>query len=117
MRVRKLSKNEQRVTALMFLDGLLVSGSKDKSILVHDLRQRDHVVKEFTRHKGEVCTLKAKNSTEKIFASGSVDGSAIIWDLKFGYIDQLKGHKGAVKSLAWCPWKSGILATGGGSQT
>jgi len=59
--------------------------------------------------------LKAKNKTEKIFASGSVDGSAIIWDLKYGFIDQLKGHKGAVKALDWCPWKNGILATGGGS--
>ena len=51
-----------------------------------------------------------------MFASGSVDGSAIIWDLKFGFIDQIKGHKGAVKALDWCPWKNGILATGGGSQ-
>ena len=61
--------------------------------------------------------MKAKNKTEKVFASGSADGSAIIWDLKFGYIDQLKCHKGAVKALDWCPWKNGILATGGGSQT
>jgi cell division cycle protein 20 (cofactor of APC complex) len=61
--------------------------------------------------------LKAKNKTEKIFASGSSDGSAIVWDLKYGFIDQLKGHKGAVKALDWCPWKSGILATGGGNDS
>jgi len=24
-------------------------------------------------------------------------------------------HKGAVKGIAWCPWKSGIIATAGGS--
>lgn len=61
--------------------------------------------------------MKAKNKTEKIFASGSVDGSAIIWDLKFGFIDQLKAHNGAVKALDWCPWKNGILATGGGNNS
>ncbi len=31
-------------------------------------------------------------------------------------IERLKGHKGAVKALSWCPWKSGLLATGGGSN-
>lgn len=114
--VRSLTKHENRVAALMFLDGLLVSGSKDKSIIAHDLRQRDHVINVLKHHKGEICTLKAKNQNERIFASGGADGSAIIWDLKFGFIDQLKGHKGAVKALDWCPWKSGILATGGGNH-
>ena len=116
-RIRKMIKHENRVSALMFIDNLLVSGSKDKSILVHDLRLKDHVVKTFTRHKGEICTLKAKNQSERVFASGSVDGSAIIWDLKYGFIDQLKGHNGAVKALDWCPWRNGILATGGGNNS
>ena len=62
-RVRKLLKHENRVSALMFIDNLLISGSKDKSILVHDLRLQDHVVKTFNKHKGEVCTLKAKNES------------------------------------------------------
>ena len=117
VKVRTLSKHENRVSALIFMDNLLVSGSKDKSILVNDIRQREHVVKQFTRHRGEICTLKAKNKNQNIFASGSVDGSAIVWDIKFGFIDEIKGHKGAVKALDWCPWKNGILATGGGSQT
>lgn len=45
----------------MFMDGLLISGSKDKSIIVNDLRERDHVIKVMKNHKGEICTLKAKN--------------------------------------------------------
>jgi len=60
--------------------------------------------------------LKTKNTNEKIFASGSGDGSAIIWDLKYGKMNQFKGHKGAVKALDWCPWRSGLLATGGGKD-
>jgi len=50
-----------------------------------------------------------------VFASGSTDGSAIVWDVKYGKIDQYKGHKGAVKALDWCPWKNGVLATAGGN--
>ena len=51
-KVRILSKHSDRVSALTFMDNLLVSGSKDKSIVVNDIRQRDHVVKQFTRHRG-----------------------------------------------------------------
>jgi len=36
--VRTLNKHQNRVSAFTFVDGLLVSGSKDKTILVHDLR-------------------------------------------------------------------------------
>ncbi len=24
-------------------------------------------------------------------------------------------HKGAVKAISWCPWKSGVIATAGGA--
>lgn len=49
-------------------------------------------------------------------ASGSNDNNIFIWDtdnhkLRLKY----DGHKGAVKALGWCPWKSGVLASGGGS--
>lgn len=30
-------------------------------------------------------------------------------------IHKLKGHKGAIKALSWCPWKNNILASGGGA--
>jgi hypothetical protein len=39
----------------------------------------------------------------------------MIWDLKYGLVNQIKGHKGAVKALDWCPWKNSLLATGGGN--
>ena len=40
VRVRTMSKHDNRVSALAFMDNLLVSGSKDKSVLVNDIRQR-----------------------------------------------------------------------------
>jgi cell division cycle 20-like protein 1 (cofactor of APC complex) len=59
--VRTLNNHTDRVSAFTFVDGLLVSGSKDKSILVHDLRLCDNIIRKHTDHKGEICTLKAKN--------------------------------------------------------
>lgn len=113
--VRTFKTHENRVSAFTFVDDMLVSGSKDKSILVHDLKSSKTVIKQYNGHLGEICSLKAKNRSERVFASGSSDGSAIIWDLNYGRVDQFKGHKGAVKALDWCPWKNGLLATGGGN--
>jgi WD40 repeat protein len=84
--VRTLKNHENRVSAFAFVDDLLVSGSKDRSILVHDLRLFSNQIRSFNDHKGEICTLKTKNSSERIFASGSSDGSAIIWDINHGKI-------------------------------
>ena len=113
--IRRLSGHQDRVAALSFIGDQLVTGSKDNSILVHDLRERNHIVKGFKKHRGEVVTLKTKNRFDNIFASGSNDGTAIIWDMQYGFINRLEGHNGgAVKALDWCPWRNGMLATGGG---
>ena len=48
--------------------------------------------------------------------SGSNDGEIIIWDLKtINKYQSHHYHRGAVKAVGWCPWKSGVLASGGGS--
>ncbi len=50
-------------------------------------------------------------------ASGGNDNKVVIWDLrKLTAINEIKQHKSAVKAIAWCPWKTSLLATGGGSQ-
>ncbi len=82
--VRAFKMHSNRVSSFTFVDNLLVSGSKDKSILVHDLRLSSPTIKAFNDHNGEVCSLKVKNTSEKVFASGSSDGSAIVWDLNYG---------------------------------
>lgn len=59
--VRAFKSHDNRVSAFTFVDDALVSGSKDKSILVHDLRLSQPVTKAFHSHTGEICSLKAKN--------------------------------------------------------
>lgn len=50
-------------------------------------------------------------------ASGGNDNRVVIWDIRNSKsIVELKHHKGAVKGLAWCPWKNNLLATGGGRR-
>lgn len=88
----------------------MISGSKDKTISVSDLRQKNSLIKTFKSHKGEVCTLKSKPNNDFVFASGSNDNNVFIWDLRsinnVSPTYKLSGHKGAVKAISWCPWKN-----------
>jgi WD40 repeat protein len=101
-----------RVSSLSF-SSLLFSGSKDTSILGHDIKSPNNVSMRFDGHKGEVCGLKHDPCG---LASGSNDNTAIIWDINAGRDRHtLLGHKAAVKAMGWCPWQRGLLATGGGT--
>lgn len=52
-----------------------------------------------------------------MFASGANDSKVYIWDVRHNTpLSTIKGHKGAVKAISWCPWKSNTLATGGGKN-
>lgn len=82
-----MCNHENRVGAFAFVNGILVSGSKDRSIIVHDLRVYNNKIREYKSHTGEVCSLKSKNKNERVFASGSNDGSAMIWDLQNGKLN------------------------------
>ena len=47
--------------------------------------------------------------------SGGNDNLVCIWDDKSTLKHRLTAHQAAVKALAWCPWQSNLLATGGGT--
>jgi cell division cycle protein 20 (cofactor of APC complex) len=50
---------------------------------------------------------------------GANDNALILWDERHLSGDSpryvLEHHKAAVKALAWCPWQSSLLASGGGT--
>lgn len=65
-------------------------------------------------HNQQVCGISIQNNK---VASGGNDGNVFIWNLlDEKFINSLKLHVGAVKALSWCPWKTNLLASGGGSK-
>lgn len=114
IRTSEIYAHEKRISALAF-SSLLFSGSRDTMINAYDLRQPNRIVRELVGHMGEVCGLKY--STAGGLVSGSNDNLALVWDIGLGRPKStLKGHKAAVKALAWCPWQRNLLATGGGTS-
>jgi len=120
--VRSMKGHSARVGALDWNAHILSSGSRDASILNHDVRIKEHVVATMAGHTQEVCGLKW-SPDGSLLASGGNDNLLCIWDAavrsgsdsvcapKFA----LTEHQAAVKALAWCPWQKNVLASGGGT--
>ena len=112
--VRTIRSHSDRVSSLAWNHFVLSTGSRDSSIMQHDLRIQDYFVK-FTGHEQEVCGLRWNNEGTRL-ASGGNDNKVCLWEMNStNPVKVLNGHKAAVKALAWSPWNSKILATGGGS--
>lgn len=98
---------------------VLSSGSLSGQVQTYDVRQRDPLLSTFSGHDLEVSGL-AWSPDGKYLASSGNDNIINIWNNDVGSnqtapIHQLTDHQAGVKAVAWCPWKSQVLASGGGS--
>lgn len=96
-------------------DSVLASGSKGGALLLHDLRSKQ-MINEIKFHKRDVCGLKWDKSGQ-FLASGSQDNTVLVWDWRtLKPLIVFSEHKAAVKAIDWCPWESGLIATGSGKS-
>lgn len=113
--VRNMKGHTARVGSLSWNNYILSSGARSGNIHNHDVRVARHHQSTFSGHEQEVCGLKW-SPDGSILASGGNDNKLNLWELgststKF----TLTHHTAAVKALAWCPWQSSLLASGGGT--
>ncbi|KAK4538459.1 hypothetical protein CDCA_CDCA18G4484 [Cyanidium caldarium] len=115
-RLRSMRSHTGRVGALAWNGPLLSSGSRDATIHQHDVRQAQHHVATLQAHQQEVCGLQWSANGMQL-ASGANDNLLNIWDAARWQRPRfsLDHHTAAVKALAWCPWQSHLLASGGGT--
>ena len=96
-------------------NNLVASGSRDKSIMVRDIRSSAECITKLTGHKQEVCGLKWSFDQQQL-ASGGNDNRLNIWGLHSNTpTASLLRHTAAVKALAWSPHQHGLLVSGGGT--
>ncbi|KAK2988944.1 hypothetical protein RJ640_026212 [Escallonia rubra] len=117
--VRNLQGHNGRIGITAWNGHMLTSGSRDKAIINHDVRARYSLTSRIQAHASEVCGLKW-SSRGNILASGGNDNRVYIWDtLRMSssqFLHRLNDHSSAVKALAWCPYDSDVLASGGGTR-
>lgn len=128
--VRSVHAHLSRVSSLTWRGPILVSGSKDSTILVHDIRASSFSTLG-QAHTQEVCGLKLCQEGNWL-ASGGNDNLLTIWEpmASRNPVHLLTQHRSAVKALSWCPWsvcsssnliplmipQRNLLASGGGSH-
>ncbi|KAG6527215.1 cell division cycle 20.2, cofactor of APC complex-like [Zingiber officinale] len=114
-----------RVGSLAWNNNILTSGGMDGKIVNNDVRIRNHAVHTYRGHQQEVCGLKWSGSGQQL-ASGGNDNLLHIWDISMAsshpspgqtqWLHRFSDHMAAVKALAWCPFQSNLLASGGGGM-
>jgi cell division cycle protein 20 (cofactor of APC complex) len=118
--IRSMRGHSARVGALAWNSHMLTSGSKDTTILNHDVRIQNHVVGSMHHHTQEVCGL-AWSPDGSFLASGANDNTLCIYDHAATLTQNapvkhmLTEHQAAVKALAWSPHERNLLASGGGT--
>ncbi|XP_059625309.1 cell division cycle 20.2, cofactor of APC complex-like [Cornus florida] len=117
--VRSLEGHQKRVGSIAWNDHLLTSGSLDKAIINHDVRVGNSPTTYVQLHTQEVCGLKWSTRGNTL-ASGGNDNLIYIWEASkmssSRFLHRFNDHRGAVKALAWCPYDTEVLASGGGTR-
>ncbi|EPX74654.1 sleepy Slp1 [Schizosaccharomyces octosporus yFS286] len=115
-KLRTMAGHQSRVGVLAWDRHILSSGSRSGAIHHHDVRIAQHKVGELLGHESEVCGLAWRSDGLQL-ASGGNDNLVQIWDARSSIPKFTKtNHTAAVKAVAWCPWQSNLLATGGGTM-
>lgn len=132
--VRAMRGHASRVGALAWNSYVLSSGSRDSTIIHHDVRARTHQLATLASHEQEVCGLQWSPDGTTL-ASGGNDNALCLWKAsamgssgsrstsrsssngssRQSPAHRLEHHTAAVKAIAWCPWERNLLATGGGT--
>jgi len=118
-KIRTMRGHSQRVSSLSWNKYIISSGSKDGTILNHDVRIKNDITHNWDNHRLEVCGLKWNTNGIQL-ASGGNDDILNIWDLSNPNVNTPKfiidEHSASVKALDWSPWQQNLLASGGGSS-
>lgn len=115
-RMRMFAGHTGRVSAVAWNKHLLSTGAHDGQIHTNDVRVAKHLISKQIAHTGQVCGLQWSYDGRQL-ASGSNDNHVHIWEGSMASAPLYTfTHNAAVKALAWCPWQSNTLVTGGGSR-
>ncbi|KRX06577.1 WD40-repeat-containing domain [Pseudocohnilembus persalinus] len=113
--IRTFEGHNSRIGSLAWNGYLIASGSRDRNILVRDVRAPTESVQKYQGHKQEICGLRW-SFDENILASGGNDNKLFLWSLKHGgELTRFSQHTAGVKALGFSPHQHNILASGGGT--
>jgi hypothetical protein len=112
-----LRPHEKRVGTIHCRAGLVATGSRDRTVMIHDPRAGSVPVAQLTEgHEQEVCGVRW-SPDGRMLATGGNDNRLVLWDrAKLDVpLAVFLHHTAAVRAIAWSPHTRGLLVSGGGS--
>lgn len=114
-RIRTLQGHKQRVGCMAWNHHTLATGSRDRAILLRDVRSQEPFVQKLGGHRSEVCGLRWSPDDREL-ASGGNDNQLFVWHQQSAQpVLRFSEHQAAVKAIAWSPHQHGLLVSGGGT--
>lgn len=114
-RVLEIAVDKMRIPSISWNNSVVSVGLRNGTVKHFDLRSGS-LVHALKLHSMEVCGLQW-SPDKKYLASGGNDNLVQISQLgRASVVCTFGKHRGAVKAMDWCPWRSSILATGGGTK-
>jgi cell division cycle 20-like protein 1 (cofactor of APC complex) len=117
-KLRTMQGHRQRVGCMNWSHHVLATGSRDRNILMRDVRTPSHFYAKLSAHRSEVCGLKWSPDDREL-ASGGNDNLLMVWQpgqaSSSDPVQRFTGHQAAVKAIAWSPHQHGLIASGGGT--
>ncbi|KAI5180986.1 cell division cycle 20-like protein 1, cofactor of APC complex [Nematocida sp. AWRm80] len=107
--------HKSRIGVMEWNGKQLLTGSRDRTIKHIDIRTMENTAS-VSVHTQEVCGLSF-SPCKTYLATGGNDNRVFILDARHraATVHTIEAHKAAVKAIGWCPDRSNILATGGGT--
>ena len=122
--LRTMAGHSARCCSLSWAAATLATGSRDKSVLLRDVRSPADFENKLVAHKQEVCGLRWSPDWS-LLASGGNDNRLLLWPAAMlraaggsqtQPLMKFQQHTAAIKALAWSPHRAGLLASGGGTS-
>ena len=113
--VRVFEGHGGRVGSIDWKGNIVATGSRDRTIMLRDVREARDSFCTLQGPAQEVCGVKWSFG-EDMLASGGNDNKLFIWSLKQQKeITRFHEHQAAVKAIGWSPHDHNLLASGGGT--
>lgn len=113
--IGKFSCHTDRIGCIDWKDPGFVTGSKDRTAVFTDPREKLKKRNVVCTHSQEICGVKINNQMN-LLATGGNDNRVGVWAFGEGKRLMTGKHASGVKALAWSHRQYGFLATGGGTN-
>ncbi|XP_056017769.1 cell division cycle protein 20 homolog [Ostrea edulis] len=103
------------VSVVKWRNNEIYTGDRKGGVFQYDVRCPT-MAGRLVGHGQNVCGMALSDNSHDM-VTGSNSGIVRLWDLRtHKCFRTIKAHSACAKALAWCPWRSSVIATGGGAQ-